>query len=66
MCSKCNKTQYLLKNNYIYLEKQNNSSFHFQGYLEFSWPIDALAFQKKWSLTDIQSRIGKQSQAIDL
>lgn len=46
-------------------KRQNNSSFHFQGYIEFSRPTDALAFKNEWGLTDVQSRKGSQQQAID-
>jgi len=46
-------------------KKQNKSSFHIQGYLEFKDKLDAIAFNKKHQFTDIQNRKGSQQQAID-
>lgn len=46
-------------------DKQNNNSFHFQGYLEFNKRVDAVAFNKQFNFTDIQNRKGTQLQAIN-
>ena len=46
-------------------KRQNEQSFHFQGYIEFNNKIDATSFNKEFNFTDIQSRKGSQQQAID-
>jgi hypothetical protein len=46
-------------------KNQDSKSFHFQGYSEFSRPVDGLFFKKEFGLMDVQARKGSQSQAID-